>query len=250
LESELFGHEKGAFTGAYAQKRGKFELANTGTLFLDEIGELVPSLQVKLLRFLQDRKIERVGGNQSLDLEVRIIAATNRDLKKDMENHVFREDLYYRLKVVPLEIPPLRKRRDDIIPLAQYFLKKFCQEHHKPLMTLSADAEESLLAQSWPGNVRELENLISRAVVLSTRPVLQPSDFGFGVETPPSAVNLKIAKKAIELEFLKKALAKHKGIVSRAARELGISRVNLYELIDKYKVDVQEYKLNRTRGKQ
>jgi len=248
LESELFGHEKGAFTGAYAQKRGKFELANAGTLFLDEIGELVPSLQVKLLRFLQDRKIERVGGNQSLELDVRIIAATNRDLKKDMENHVFREDLYYRLKVVPMEIPPLRKRRDDIVPLAQFFLKKFCQENHKPLMTLSSDAEESLLAQPWPGNVRELENLISRAVVLSTRSILQPNDFGFGLETHPTAVNLKVAKKAIELEFLKKALAKHKGIVSRAARELGISRVNLYELIDKYKIDVQEYKVNRARG--
>ena len=249
LESELFGHEKGAFTGAYAQKRGKFELADTGTLFLDEIGELVPSLQVKLLRFLQDRKIERVGGNQALELDVRIIAATNRDLKKDMENHVFREDLYYRLKVVPLEIPPLRKRRDDIIPLAQFFLKKFCQEHRKPPMTLSSDAEDCLLAQPWPGNVRELENLMSRAVVLSSRSMLQPSDMGFGLEAPPSAVNLKIAKKAIELEFLKKALAKHKGIVSRAARELGVSRVNLYELIEKYKVDVQEYKINRSRGK-
>ena len=250
LESELFGYEKGAFTGAYAQKRGKFELAHTGTLFLDEIGELVPSLQVKLLRFLQDRKIERVGGNQSLELDVRIIAATNRDLKKDMENHVFREDLYYRLKVVPLEIPPLRKRREDIIPLAQYFLTKYCQEHHKPLISLSSEAEAALLMQPWPGNVRELENLISRTVVLSTRSLLQPSDLGFGLESTPSAVNLKFAKKAIELDFIKKALSKNKGIVSRAARELGISRVNLYELIQKYSIQVHEYKVNRARAKQ
>lgn len=249
MESELFGYEKGAFTGAYAQKRGKFELAHTGTLFLDEIGELVPSLQVKLLRFLQDRKIERVGGNQSLELDVRIIAATNRDLKKDMENHVFREDLYYRLKVVPVEIPPLRKRREDIIALAQYFLKKYCQEHHKPLMSLSSEAEGALLLQSWPGNVRELENLISRAVVLSMRPVLQTSDLGFGIDAVPSEVNLKFAKKAIELDFVKKALSKNKGIVSRAARELGISRVNLYELIEKYSIQVQEYKVNRARAK-
>ncbi|HTN70460.1 MAG TPA: PEP-CTERM-box response regulator transcription factor [Methylomirabilota bacterium] len=250
LESELFGHEKGAFTGAYTQKRGKFELAHTGTLFLDEIGELVPSLQVKLLRFLQDRKIDRVGGNQSLELDVRIIAATNRDLKKDMENHVFREDLYYRLKVVPMEIPPLRKRREDIIPLAQHFLKKYCQEHHKPLISLSSETEGTLLMQPWPGNVRELENLISRAVVLSTRPVLQPTDLGLGLESVPSEVNLKFAKKAIELDFVKKALSKNKGIVSRAARELGISRVNLYELIEKYSIQVQEYKVNRARAKQ
>src|ERR1051325_10863017 len=229
LESELFGHEKGSVTGAYAQKRGKFELADTGTLFLDEIGELVPSLQVKLLLFLQDRKIDRVGGHQSLELDVRIIAATNRDLKKDMENHVFREDLYYRLKVVPLEIPPLRKRREDIIPLTQYFLTKYCHEHHKPVITLSSEAEATLLMQSWPGNVRELENLISRAVVLATGTILQPADLGFGVEAAPSAVNLKFAKKAIELDFIKKALSQNKGIVRRAARALGTSRVTLYE---------------------
>jgi len=250
LESELFGYEKGAFTGAYNQKRGKFELANTGTLFLDEIGELVPSLQVKLLRFLQDRKIDRVGGHQSLELDVRIVAATNRDLKKDMENHVFREDLYYRLKVVPLEIPPLRKRREDIIPLTQFFLTKYCHEHHKPVITLSSEAEATLLMQSWPGNVRELENLVSRAVVLATGTILQPSDLGFGLEAAPSAVNLKFAKKAIELDFIKKALSQNKGIVSRAARELGISRVNLYELIEKYSIEVQEYKVNRARPKQ
>jgi two-component system NtrC family response regulator len=249
LESELFGYEKGAFTGAYAQKRGKFEVAHTGTLFLDEIGELAQALQVKLLRFLQDRKIERVGGHQSLEVDVRIIAATNRDLKKDMENHIFREDLYYRLKVVPLDIPPLRKRREDIIPLARYFLNKYCQEHRKPLVTLSSEAENSLLMQPWPGNVRELENLLSRAVVLTNHSVLSPNDFGFGIDSVVSEVNLKFAKKAIEIDFVKKALSKNKGIVSRAARELGISRVNLYDLIEKYQIEVQEFKINRARTK-
>lgn len=249
LESELFGHEKGAFTGAHAQKRGKFELAHTGSVFLDEIGELAPPLQVKLLRFLQDRKIERVGGTQPIDIDVRIIAATNRDLKKDMENHVFREDLYYRLKVVPLDMPPLRDRKEDIIPLAQHFLKKFCREHRKIPVTLSPEAEGALLMHPWPGNVRELENLISRSVVLSPRSVLKPSDLGFALDQIPTDVNLKFAKKAIEMEFVKKALSRNGGIVSRAARELGISRVNLYELIEKYNIRRQEFKIMRAVGK-
>jgi two-component system, NtrC family, response regulator len=249
LESELFGHEKGSFTGAHQLKRGKFELADTGTLFLDEIGEMAPPLQVKLLRFLQDRKVDRVGGSQPIELDVRIIAATNRDLKKDMENHVFREDLYYRLKVVPLDMPPLRDRKDDIIPLAQHFLKKFCQEHRKPPITLSAEAEGALLMHPWPGNVRELENLISRSVVLSPRSVLKPSDLGFALDRIPTDVNLKFAKKAIEKDFVQKALYRNGGIVSRAARELGVSRVNLYELIDKYDINIDEFKAIRTAGK-
>jgi len=249
LESELFGHEKGAFTGAHAQKRGKFELADAGTLFLDEIGELAPSLQVKLLRFLQDRRIERLGGTQAIELDVRIIAATNRDLKRDMENRLFREDLYYRLKVVPLEIPPLRERKEDIIPLAQHFLKKSCQEYRKPPITLSAEAEGALLMHGWPGNVRELENLISRSVVLSPRAVLRPSDLGFALDQIPTDVNLKFAKKAIEIDFVKKALHRNAGIVSRAARELGISRVNLYELLEKYNIRPQEFKLVRAASK-
>jgi two-component system NtrC family response regulator len=249
LESELFGHEKGSFTGAHAQKRGKFELAHTGTLFLDEIGELAAPLQVKLLRFLQDRKIERVGGTQPIDIDVRIIAATNRDLKRDMENHVFREDLYYRLKVVPVDMPPLRERKEDIIPLAQHFLKTFSKEHRKPPVTLSPEAEGALLMHPWPGNVRELENLISRSVVLSPRSVLKPSDLGFALDQIPTDVNLKFAKKAIEMDFVKKALSRNGGIVSRAARELGISRVNLYELIEKYNIRLQEFKMLRAVGK-
>lgn len=242
LESELFGHEKGAFTGAHIQKRGKFELANGGTLFLDEIGELVPSLQVKLLRFLQDRKIERVGGSAPIELDVRIIAATNRDLEKDVGNRIFREDLYYRLKVVPLELPPLRERKDDIIPLAEYFLDVSCREHRKPPKTLSTTAESALLVHNWPGNVRELENLISRAVVLTPHNALNPKDLGFASDHLPTDVNLKFAKKAIEIDFVKKALSRNRGIVSRAARDLGISRVNLYELIQKYSIHLQEFK--------
>jgi two-component system, NtrC family, response regulator len=243
LESELFGHEKGAFTGAHAQKLGKFEMANGGSLFLDEVGELARPLQVKLLRFLQDRKIERVGGTQSIDLDVRIIAATNRDLKKDVENHLFREDLYYRLKVVPLDMPPLRERKEDIIPLAQYFLAKLCRDQRKAPVSLSPEAEGALLTHPWPGNVRELENLMSRAVVLCPRAVLQPSDLGFPVDQIPTDVNLKFAKKAIEMDFVKKALRRNGGIISRAARELGISRVNLYELMERYNIRIQEFKM-------
>jgi two-component system NtrC family response regulator len=250
LESELFGHEKGAFTGAYTQKKGKFELAHTGTLFLDEIGELVPTLQVKLLRFLQDRRIERVGGNQSMELDVRIIAATNRDLKQDIENRLFREDLYYRLKVVPLEIPALRERKEDIAPLAQYFLRKYCRENHKPLISLSAEAQAALLLHPWPGNVRELENVINRAVVLSSHPVLRPLDLGFKLDRGPTDVNLKFAKTAMEIDYIKRALSRNNGVVSRAARDLGISRVNLYELVDKYKIHIQEYKATRIQSKE
>ena len=249
LESELFGHEKGAFTGAHVQKRGKFELAHTGTLFLDEIGELAPPLQVKLLRFLQDRKIERVGGISPIEVDVRIVAATNRDLKRDMENRVFREDLYYRLKVIPLDIAPLRERKEDIVPLAQHFLKKFCKEHGKPPMTLSTEAEGALLMHPWPGNVRELENLINRSVVLSSRPVLKPSDLGFVLDQIPTDVNLKFAKKAIEMDFVRKSLSRNHGVVSRAARELGISRVNLYELIEKYSLRLQDFKMLRAAQK-
>lgn len=245
LESELFGHEKGSFTGAHTKKRGKFESAHTGTLFLDEIGELAPPLQVKLLRFLQDRKLERVGGTLPIEVDVRIIAATNRDLKRDMENQIFREDLYYRLKVVPVNMPPLRERKEDIVPLAQYFLKKFCKEHRKPPMTLSPEAEGALMMQPWRGNVRELENLISRSVVLGPQAVLKPGDLGFDRDKIPTDINLKFAKNAIERDFIKKALSRNQGVVSRAARELGISRVNLYELMEKNELHLQEFKLPR-----
>lgn len=242
LESELFGHEKGAFTGAHAQKKGKFEAAHTGTLFLDDIGQLTQPLQVQLLRFLQDHRIERVDGTQTVEVDVRIIAATNRDLQQDMKNHVFREDLYYRLNGMRLNLPPLRERKVDIMPLAQHFLRKSCREYGKPPMSLSADAESVLLMHPWPGNVRELEKLIGRAVMLSPRSVLKPSDLGLAFDIIPTEVNLKFAKQAIEIDFVKKALTRNQGVVSRAARDLGISRVNLYELIDKYAIQVKHFK--------
>jgi DNA-binding NtrC family response regulator len=191
---------------------------------------------------LQDRKIERIGGTQKTDVDVRIVAATNRDLKKETENNVFREDLYYRLKVVPITIPPLRERKEDVLPLANHFLKKYCREHKKALLTLSADAENKLLAYSWPGNVRELENLINRAVVLANQGFLTADDLGFTPDSTPHDVNLKRAKQAIEIEYLRKALLRSRGVISRAAKELGISRVNLYELIAKYKIDINEFK--------
>jgi len=246
LESELFGNEKGAFTGAHTLKNGKFELADTGTLFLDEIGELAPTLQVKLLRFLQDRRIERVGGNQPIAVDVRIVAATNRDLQNDMPQHGFREDLYYRLKVVPIDVPPLRTRTDDIVALAELFLNQFCAAQRKAPLKLSTDAERALVSHRWPGNVRELENVIKRAVVLSQRNILTPIDLGLTADTNSTAVNLKYAKQALEFDFVKKALARNRGIVSRAARELGISRVNLYELIDKYEIHVKEFKTSKS----
>jgi two-component system NtrC family response regulator len=249
LESELFGHEIGAFAGAHAQKRGKFELAHTGTLFLDEIGEFAPGLQAKLLRFLQGRRIDRVGGTQPIEIDVRLIVATNRNLKEEMEKGAFRKDLYYRLNVLSVNLPPLRERKQDIIPLAQYFLAKFCLEHRKAPMTLSPQAEGVLLRHTWPGNVRELENLIRRAVVLSSRAVLKATDLGLTINESASDVNLKFAKRAIEMDFVRKALSRNNGIVSRAARELGISRVNLYELIGKYNIPVQEFKINRKPNK-
>ena len=242
LESELFGHEKGAFTRAHGRKTGKVEAAHTGTLFLDNIDQLGQPLQVKLLRFLQDRHVERVGGTQAVDVDPRIIVATNRDLHKGMKNHVFREDLYYSFKVMPLRLPPLRDRKEDIVPLARHFLRKSCREYRKPPMSLSAEAESVLLMHPWPGNVRELENLIGRAVMLSPRSLLKPSDLGFAFDTIPTEVNLKFAKRAIEIDFVKKALTRNRGIVSRAARDLGISRVNLYELIDKYAIQVKQFK--------
>jgi two-component system, NtrC family, response regulator len=245
LESELFGHEKGAFTEAHAAKLGKFEAAQGGTLFFDEIGELTPVLQVKLLHFLQDRKIEKLGGTRTSELDVRIIAATHRELKQDVENHVFREDLYYGLMVAAVELPPLRERQEDIIPLARFFLQKYCLKHRKPPMMFSPEAESALLAHAWPGNIRELENVISRSVALNPRPVLLPADLGVAPQQTPMEVNLKFAKQAMEQDFVKKALTKNRGIVSRAARELGISRVNLYDLMQKYGIKLDEFKARR-----
>ena len=176
LESELFGHEKGAFTGAVSRKRGRFELADGGTLFLDEVGEMGPSLQVKLLRFLQDRRFERLGGSEPLQVDVRILAATNRDLEKAIREGSFREDLYYRLKVVSLTIPPLRERKEDIPVLVEIFRRKFCRESGKHVAGFSAEAMDLLHRYAWPGNVRELQNVVTRAMYLASSEVVEAGD--------------------------------------------------------------------------
>ncbi|RKY39688.1 MAG: sigma-54-dependent Fis family transcriptional regulator, partial [Candidatus Omnitrophota bacterium] len=243
LESELFGYEKGAFTDAYTQKKGKLEVANKGTVFLDEIGEMSLSLQVKILRFLQEKVIERVGSNTPIGLDVRIIAATNQDLKERIKEGKFREDLYYRLSVININLPPLRKRKDDILLLANYFLNKYRKEAGgKKIKGFTKEAKNLMLNYSWPGNVREMENRIRRALILADNSFITPSDLGFeekkdmdiGRET--SKASLKEARRNLEIELIKKALKEAKGNVSLAAKLLDISRPTLYDLMKKYNI--------------
>ena len=234
LESELFGHEKGAFTGAHVQRKGRIEMAGEGTLFLDEIGEIPLLLQVKLLRFLQEQTIERVGGRQSIQINTRVIAATNADLKKGMSTGKFREDLYYRLAVVQIVQPPLRERDNDIRILAQYFLNRFAAEVHKSSLTFDAEAIRAMNKYPWPGNVRELENCVRRAVIMAegkrvTAKDLELDPTGLGV----NVVTLKDAREAVERQMVQQALKKHGGKIAPAAVELGLSRPTLYELMDK-----------------
>ncbi len=236
LESELFGHERGAFTDAYNKKIGKFELANNGTVFLDEIGELSLSLQVKMLRFLQERVIERVGGNEQIELDVRIIAATNSDLKKKMQEGSFREDLYYRLSVVSVSLPPLRERNGDIELLANYCLQRFARESNKKIKGFSREAINAIKRYPWPGNVRELENKIKRAVILSNTHLITTQDLGLEISSENTPRLLKEAREQLEKRLIKEALMKSKGNISLAAREIGISRVGFYDLMRKYKI--------------
>jgi two-component system, NtrC family, response regulator len=233
LESELFGHEKGAFTGAHMQRKGRIETAHGGTLFLDEIGDLPLSLQVKLLRFLQERKIERVGGRQEIPVDARVVAATNADLRQAMREGRFREDLYYRIGVVVIAVPPLRDRGDDILVLATAFLQQYVAETRKRSSGFSRDAVEALQAHTWPGNVRELENRVKRAVVMAETPRLAAADLELeGVERAGGRA-LRDVRAELERETVQRALAKHKGNVTRTAAELGISRPTLYGLIEK-----------------
>lgn len=234
LESELFGHEKGAFTGAHVQRRGRIEMAAGGTLFLDEIGEIPLPLQVKLLRFLQEQRLERVGGRAEIEVDVRIIAATNSDLKKGMQEGRFREDLYYRLAVVVLNLPPLREREGDVLLLAQEFLRRFSSEFHKESLTFDSDGLKALARHGWPGNVRELENRIKRAVIMAETRRVSARDLeldGAVVTVPGYA--LKDAREAAEREIVSQVLRKHGGKITPAAVELGISRPTLYELMEK-----------------
>jgi DNA-binding NtrC family response regulator len=227
LESELFGHERGAFTGAIARREGRFRQADGGTLFLDEIAEISPAVQVKLLRFLQERAFERVGGNETLKVDVRVIAATNRDLGAEIKKGTFREDLFYRLNVVTVELPPLRERRGDIPVLASFFLRRYSAENGKSIETLSNDALEALLQYHWPGNVRELENVVERAVVLCDGPCVEkrhlppsvvPSDER---DTPPAIPGSTIAD--LERYAILKTLEACGGSTSKAATVLGVS---------------------------
>jgi two-component system NtrC family response regulator len=241
MESELFGHEKGSFTGAHVQRKGRIESANDGTLFLDEIGELSPALQVKLLRFLQERVIERVGGRQEIQVDARVIAATNADLKKRMADGTFREDLYYRLAVVQVHLPPLRERGDDVMLLAQALLQRYAAETGKSGITFGAEAVKAIRAYGWPGNVRELQNRVKRAVIMSGNRRVTAQDLELeAVETSRQPVSLKEARESLEREMVKAALRKHGGKITGAAAELGVSRPTFYELMEKLGISKPE----------
>jgi two-component system response regulator HydG len=228
LESELFGHEKGAFTGAQMRRKGRFEQAHLGTLFLDEVSEIPPSVQVKLLRFLQERELERVGGDETIRVDVRVVAATNRDLKSMVDDKSFREDLYYRLNVVRLDVPPLRARPSDIPILAESFLHRFAKENDKSIRGLSDSAREALLVHPWPGNVRELQNVIEQAVVLCEGEVIGIDDLPLS-PAPPEQEPLRLMIPGVTLAELERyailrTLDALGGSPSRAAAALGISR--------------------------
>jgi two-component system NtrC family response regulator len=235
LESELFGHEKGAFTGAHVQRKGRIEMADGGTLFLDEIGEIPQPLQVKLLRFLQEQTIERVGGREEIRINARIIAATNADLKKNMAAGTFREDLFYRLAVVQILLPPLRERENDIHLLAQFFLQRFAKEAGKNGIVFDSDALRALKKHLWPGNVRELENCVRRAVIMAEgrRVTARDLELGDGGAIANGATTLKAARETVERQMIQRALKKHGGKIAPAAVELGLSRPTIYELMEK-----------------
>ncbi|HWD19294.1 MAG TPA: PEP-CTERM-box response regulator transcription factor [Verrucomicrobiae bacterium] len=232
LESELFGHEKGAFTGAHALRKGRFESASGGTLFLDEIGEIPLPLQVKLLRFLQEKCIERVGGRQSIDVDARVVTATNADLRKGMADGTFREDLFYRLAVVQITLPPLRDREDDVRLLAQFFLQRFAAQSGKVGLSFDQEALRALSRHPWPGNVREMENCIRRAVIMAEGKRLTVKDLELGQAASPAAT-LKDAREELERDMIQGALRRHAGRIAPAAQELGVSRPTLYDLMEK-----------------
>ena len=234
LESELFGHEKGAFTGAHIQRKGRFEMAQEGTLFLDEIGELSPALQVKLLRFLEEQKIERVGGREAIVVNARVLAATNKDLNQAIKEGKFREDLYYRLGVVTISLPTLRERGGDMLLLATTLLHRYAHENEKKVTGFTTQAIHAIKTYPWPGNVRELENRIKRAIIMAEGQKVSPADLE--LDFPYSKYEgrgLKEAREGLEKALIQKALAKNKGNITKAAEELGVSRPTLYELMER-----------------
>lgn len=234
LESELFGHEKGAYTGAHIQRKGRIEAAHKGTLFLDEIGELSLPLQVKMLRFLQEQIIERIGGREQHRVDVRVIAATNRDLKQAMAEGKFREDLYFRIGVVSILLPPLKERSGDALLLANAFLQRYSKENKKKIKGFSVQAITAIENYSWPGNVRELENRVKRAVIMAEGYRVSPSDLELG--TPKAkyeGMSLREAREALEKEMVLQVLVQYNDNITRASEKLGISRPTLYELMEK-----------------
>ncbi len=248
VESELFGHERGAFTGAVRQKKGKFELAESGTIFLDEVGDLPLEAQVKILMVLQEKQFDRVGGERTLDADVRVIAATNRNLPEMVSQSTFREDLYYRLAVIPIHLPPLRERRQDIPLLVEHFVQKKCREMNLPVRRLTAEAMAAVEAYPWPGNVRELENVVERALVLADGPVIGPHDLPLGAEGRPrsSAVTERAAELGrsldeqldeLERRLIVAAMEQAGQVKTRAAEILGIKTSALYYKLDKHGLD-------------
>lgn len=244
LESELFGHEKGAFTGADKMKKGRFELADKGTIFLDEIGDIPLSIQVKLLRVLQEHQIERVGGTESIDIDVRIIAATNHNLENKIKDGSFREDLYYRLNIVGIHIPPLRERKEDIIPLVDFFMHKYSMENNRNDVEISKEAMDVLMKYNYPGNVRELENIIERAVVLTRNNILSTNDLPLTVKGMKYEDQLPELGKgtlteqveALEKRLIFDALTESNGNQTKAGKLLGITERNLRYKLQKYNI--------------
>ena len=243
LESELFGYERGAFTGAVKQTQGKFELANGGTLFLDEIGDMPLQLQAKLLRFLQDRVVERIGGRERIAVDVRIVCATNKDLQSMIGSGQFREDLYYRISEVSIRIPPLRERAGDAVVIAQSIMERRAHEHGRPIRGFSQEAMQAIQAYAWPGNIRELENRINGAVIMAEGKYIGVEDLGLPVADEPAGaefLNLRSARQRAETEAIRQALAVSAGNLSRAAELLGITRPTLYDLLEKNEIVVPE----------
>ena len=236
LESELFGHEKGAFTDAHAQKIGKFEQADRGTIFLDEIGELSLNLQVKLLRVLEDHQIERVGGRDPISLDVRVLAATNRTLLDEVEKGSFRQDLYYRLSVIAIEMPPLRDREDDILLLATTFLNRYGVANGRSNLSFTEAASRAIASYKWPGNVRELENKIKRAVIMAQDKKIKPKDLSLPSvgDSAADKPTLQSVREEAEKNYLLDSLVRNNWNISRVSREIGTSRTTLYDLIEKY----------------
>ncbi|WP_127076728.1 sigma 54-interacting transcriptional regulator [Rhodomicrobium lacus] len=246
-ESELFGHEKGSFTGALQTHKGSFEQADGGTIFLDEVGELSLTVQAKLLRVLQDRTVERVGSGKSIKVDLRIIAATNRNLPEMVENGLFREDLFYRLNVVPITVPPLRERGSDVILLADYFVAKSCEANGRSVKRISTPALNMLMAYHWPGNVRELENVIERAVILSDDEVIHAYNLPPSLQTPKESgtgfgVGLEEKVRAVEYEMIVEALKNSNGNIGTAAQELGLTRRMLGVRMEKYGINYKNFR--------